>query len=86
MDSFASFFGLKKSSSSKTTSSSSSKQQRPVTNTIVIAWNERYYDVHFNDVPGGMSQVTIAQLKEHCKKITGVTLATMKLKVSGGKI
>ncbi|KAI8880575.1 hypothetical protein K501DRAFT_335303 [Backusella circina FSU 941] len=88
MDSFASFFGLKKSTSSKTSRSSSSatKQHRPVTNTIVVAWNERYYDVHFNDVPGGMSQVTVAQLKEHCKRITGVTLATMKLKVSGAYI
>jgi hypothetical protein len=83
MDSIASFFGLKKSSSSTTNKQQSA--QRPVRDSIVISFEDRYYDIHFRDVKGGIEHATVAELKERCKRVTGVTLATMKLKVSGGK-
>jgi hypothetical protein len=83
MDSIASFFGLKKSSSSTTNKQQST--QRPVRDSIVISFEDRYYDIHFRDVKGGIQYATVAELKERCKRVTGVTLATMKLKVSGGK-
>lgn len=84
MDSIASFFGLKKSKSSTTNKQQSTP--KPARDSVVIAFEDKYYDIHFRDVNGGMQQATVAELKERCKHATGVTIATMKLKVSGGKI
>lgn len=91
MDSIASFFGINKKSNSTSTSSSSSSNnaqdelQRKYRDAIVISYQERYYDIHFRDFKGGIGAATVADLKDRCKRATGVTLATMKLKVSGGK-
>lgn len=89
MDSIANFFGLNKKSgsspsSSTRTNSSSRSHHRQMRDSFVLAYDNRYYDIHFRDVPGGMQQATVAELKERCKTMTGVTIATMKLKVSGG--
>ncbi|CAO3608779.1 unnamed protein product [Mucor hiemalis] len=92
MDSIASFFGINKKSNSTTTSSSSSSThaqdelQRKYRDAIVISYQERYYNVHFRDLKGGIRGATVADLKDRCKRVTGVTLATMKLKVSGAYI
>jgi hypothetical protein len=77
MDSFASFFGLKKSHSTSTSSNQEKKQ------VIVVSYQDRYYDIPFG---GSLNQATVGELKDHCKRATGVTLATMKLKVSGAFI
>lgn len=90
MDSIASFFGINKKSNSTSTSSSSSNAQdelqRKYRDAIVVSYQERYYDIHFRDFKGGIGGATVADLKDRCKKVTGVTLATMKLKVSGAYI
>lgn len=88
MDSIANFFGLNKksssSSSSTKTNNSSRSTQRQMRDSFVLAYDDRYYDIHFRDIQGGIRQATVAELKERCKTMTGVTIATMKLKVSGG--
>ncbi|KAI8989309.1 hypothetical protein BDB01DRAFT_533396 [Pilobolus umbonatus] len=86
MDHIASFFGLKKPTPSKSTQSQKSGYTRPIRDAIVLCHDNTYYDVHFRNVHGGLDNVTVAQLKEHCKKMTGVTMASMKLKVSGAYI
>ncbi|CAO3625022.1 unnamed protein product [Mucor fragilis] len=91
MDSIANFFGLNKkpassSSSSTKTNSSSKSHHKQMRDSFVLAYDSRYYDIHFRDVRGGMRQATVAELKERCKSMTGVTIATMKLKVSGAFI
>lgn len=96
MESIANFFGFNNSgkrsnsSSSTTTSSHSNQQQddysRRMQDCVVVSYQDRYYDIHFRDLRGGVNQATVAELKERCKRVTGVTIATMKLKVSGGKV
>lgn len=81
MDSFASFFGLKKSSSSTTNNNHQKQHERK--QVIVVSYDDRYYDIGFGD---RLSQATVGELKDRCKRATGVTLATMKLKVSGAYI
>lgn len=90
MDSFASFFGLKKSNSTSTTAAATKHNQqedynRKMRDVVVVLYQDRYYDIHFRDFREGINEATVADLKERCKRVTGVTLATMKLKVSGGK-
>jgi hypothetical protein len=90
MDSIASFFGINKKSNSTSTSSSQTDArddyQKKYQDVVVVSYRDRYYDVHFRDLKGGIRGATVADLKERCKRVTGVTLATMKLKVSGGNI
>ncbi|KAI9255843.1 hypothetical protein EDC94DRAFT_616900 [Helicostylum pulchrum] len=91
MDSFASFFGLnsKKSNSTSTASTKSNQQEdynRKMRDVVVVLYQDRYYDIHFRDFREGINEATVAHLKERCKSVTGVTLATMKLKVSGANV
>ncbi|KAI8642460.1 hypothetical protein BD408DRAFT_325382, partial [Parasitella parasitica] len=88
MDSIANFLGLNRkttpsASSSTQTNNSSMSYQKSMRDSFVLAYDNRYYDIHFRDIEGGMRRVTVAELKERCKNLTGVTKATMKLKVSG---
>jgi hypothetical protein len=91
MESIANFFGFNNNSrrsNSSSTSSSNNQQddyQRRMRDCVVISYQDRYYDIHFRDLRGGVNKATVAELKERCKRVTGVTIATMKLKVSGGK-
>ncbi|RCI01560.1 hypothetical protein CU098_010777 [Rhizopus stolonifer] len=88
MHSLASFLGLSKKSSSTKLSNhhQQSASQRDLRDTIVISFEDRYYDIHFRDTRGGIRETTVAELKQKCKQVTGVTIATMKLKVSGAYI
>lgn len=84
MDSFASFFGLKKSHSTSTSSSHHQQQQQQERKqVVVVSYADRYYDIPFGN---HLNQATVGELKDRCKQATGVTLATMKLKVSGAFI
>ena len=85
MDSFASFFGINnKKSTSTSTNNSYDQDNQKYRDTVVVSYKDHYYDIHFRDQQGGLRHATVADLKERCKRATGVTLATMKLKVSGG--
>lgn len=85
MNLFSSIFGHpKKSKSAPTYNRHDQPQARNVPDSIVISFEDKYYDTHFRDIHGGLNQVTVAELKQRCKQLTGVTIATMKLKVSGG--
>lgn len=83
MDSFTSFLNLKRPSSGKSNTKGRDQNQKQLENAIVISFEDNYYDVHFGQA--SMDQLVVADLKERCKRITGVPLATMKLKVSGGE-
>lgn len=69
MATFASFFGWRKSS-------------KEIQNTFVLSWNKHYFDISFKD--RGLDGATLADLKQRCKELTGVPIATMKLTISGG--
>ncbi|KAI8366901.1 hypothetical protein BD560DRAFT_400459 [Blakeslea trispora] len=89
MHSLASFLGLNKKDNQHRPSNNRSQPippQRDLRDTVVVAYDNRYYDVHFRDVRGGIRFATVGMLKERCKQVTGVTIATMKLKVSGAYI
>ncbi|OBZ85525.1 BAG family molecular chaperone regulator 1 [Choanephora cucurbitarum] len=89
MHSLASFLGLNKKDAQPRPSNNHNTQptpQRDLRDTVVVAYDNRYYDVHFRDVRGGIRFATVGMLKQRCKQVTGVTIATMKLKVSGAYI
>lgn len=54
--------------------------------TILLKWNHSSYYISFKDFPKGLDQATLRDLKEKCKNATGVPVATMRLKVSGGNV
>ncbi|KAI9280478.1 hypothetical protein BY458DRAFT_500777 [Sporodiniella umbellata] len=84
MDSFASFLNLKRPAGGKNETIDRKRDQKLLENSIAICFEGAYYDINFGDV--SMDQFLVADLKERCKRITGVTLATMKLKVSGAYV
>jgi hypothetical protein len=53
--------------------------------TIRLLWNKQRYTLDFMDFPGGLHEATVKDLKSKCKELTDVPIATMNLKVSGGK-
>ncbi|ORY95488.1 hypothetical protein BCR43DRAFT_564371 [Syncephalastrum racemosum] len=71
MATLASFFGWRKPS----------KKER--LSTIVLSWDKRYFDIAFQDFPNGLRHATVKDLKQKAKEVTGVPIATMRLKVSG---
>lgn len=73
MATLASFFGWRKPS----------KKER--LSTIVLSWDKRYFDIAFQDFPNGLQHATVKDLKQKAKEATGVPIATMRLKVSGGR-
>jgi hypothetical protein len=52
---------------------------------IELKWKGHKYDVNFDEFPNGLEQATLGDLKEKCKRITGVPVNAMKLLASGGK-
>jgi hypothetical protein len=52
---------------------------------VELKWKGHKYDVNFDEFPKGLEQATLGDLKEKCKKITGVPLNAIKLLASGGK-
>lgn len=52
--------------------------------TLVLKWNHNSYYISFKEFPKGLDQATLRDLKVKCKMVTGVPVATMRLKVSGG--
>jgi hypothetical protein len=52
--------------------------------TLVLKWNHASYYISFKEFPKGLDQATLRDLKVKCKMVTGVPVATMRLKVSGG--
>jgi hypothetical protein len=53
---------------------------------IELKWKGHKYDVNFDEFPNGLEQATLGDLKEKCKRITGVPVNAMKLLASGGKL
>ncbi|ORE05601.1 hypothetical protein BCV72DRAFT_208957 [Rhizopus microsporus var. microsporus] len=82
MNSFSSFLNFKRSPTERDHHKSDSYTNQ-ADNAITISFEDTYYDVDFGQL--SMNQLTVADLKERCKRITGVPLATMNLKVSGGR-
>ncbi|CAO3689642.1 unnamed protein product [Umbelopsis vinacea] len=50
---------------------------------LELKWKGHKYNVHFDEFPNGLEQATLADLKEKCKRITGVPVNAMKLLASG---
>ncbi|CAO3673465.1 unnamed protein product [Umbelopsis ramanniana] len=50
---------------------------------IELKWKGHKYDVNFDEFPNGLEQATLGDLKEKCKRITGVPVNAMKLLASG---
>lgn len=42
--------------------------------------------MNFKEFPKGFNEATVRDLKEKCKLLTDVPVASMKLQVSGGKL
>jgi hypothetical protein len=67
-----SFFGYRKVS----------KKERNTT--IQLLWNKHKYQLNFKEFQHGFDEATVRDLKEKCKQVTNVPIASMKLQVSGG--
>lgn len=52
---------------------------------LELKWKGQKYNVDFDEFPNGLEQATLADLKEKCKRITGVPVNAMKLLASGGE-
>ncbi|CEG73249.1 hypothetical protein RMATCC62417_08667 [Rhizopus microsporus] len=83
MNSFSSFLNFKRSPTERDHHKSDNYTNQ-ADNAITISFEDTYYDVDFGQL--SMNQLTVADLKERCKRITGVPLAIMNLKVSGANI
>lgn len=70
MANLASFFGWRKAS------------EKELQNSIVLSWENQTFDVTFRNP--SLNVATLRDLKEKCKQLTGVPMATMRLVVSGG--
>lgn len=72
--SLKSFFGYRKVS----------KHERNTT--VILSWNNRKLQLNFKEFSKGFNEATVRDLKEKCKLLTDVPVASMKLQVSGGKL
>lgn len=53
---------------------------------IVLSWDGKRFDLNFKEFKAGLDQATVKDLKQKCKKVTEIPIASMKLRVSGGKV
>lgn len=59
--------------------------KREIRTTVVLEWENKKLQLNFKEFSKGFDQATVRDLKEKCKLLTNVPIATMKLQVSGGK-
>lgn len=72
--SLKSFFGYRKVS----------KHERNTT--VILSWNNRKLQLNFKEFSKGFNEATVRDLKEKCKLLTDVPVASMKLQVSGANM
>jgi hypothetical protein len=61
-----------------------SKKERKTT--VILSWNDKKLQLNFKEFTKGFDEATVKDLKEKIKLLTDVPIASMKLKVSGGKL
>jgi hypothetical protein len=61
-----------------------SKRERRTT--IQLEWENKKLQLNFKEFPKGFDEATVKDLKEKCKLLTDVPIASMKLQVSGGNL
>jgi len=59
--------------------------KREIRTTVSLEWENKKLQMNFKEFSKGFDQATVRDLKEKCKLLTNVPIATMKLQVSGGK-
>ena len=59
--------------------------KREIKTTVQLEWENKKLQLNFKEFSKGFDQATVKDLKEKCKLLTNVPIATMKLQVSGGK-
>lgn len=60
--------------------------ERETKTTVTLSWNNKKIQLNFKEFPRGFDEATVKDLKEKCKLLTDVPIASMKLQVSGGKL
>lgn len=61
-----------------------SKQEKGTT--IQLKWKTKKLQLNFKEFAKGFDEATVKNLKEKCKLLTDVPIASMKLQVSGGNV
>ncbi|KAL0143048.1 hypothetical protein V8B55DRAFT_1584218 [Mucor lusitanicus] len=60
--------------------------KREIRTTVVLEWENKKLQLNFKEFSKGFDQATVRDLKEKCKLLTNVPIATMKLQVSGANL